>query len=203
MSRTIAISAVAAVVVGLGATFAVTQFAGNPTFAQCAGSSVAGGDIGGPFTLVNGEGVTVTDQEVITEPTLVYFGYTFCPDVCPIDFARNAVAVEILEEQGVSVTPLFISIDPGRDTPDVVGDFAANFHERAIGLTGSPDQVAAASQAYRTYYRKSGDDPDYYLMDHTTLSYLTLPEHGFVDFYRQTASAEDVAASIACYAAAS
>ena len=158
---------------------------------------------GGPFTLVDKDGTTVTDADVITEPTLIYFGYTFCPDVCPIDMDRNARAVDILADQGISARPMFISVDPERDTPEYVGEYAAAFHERAIGLTGSVEQVAAASRAYKTFYQKQGDDPEYYLVQHTTFSYLTLPEHGFVEFYRQEASAEEVAESVACYSAAS
>ncbi len=99
------------------------------------------------------KGETVTDADVLTGPSLIYFGYTFCPDVCPLDTARNAEAIDILEERGQMVTPVFISIDPERDTPEVVGDFAVNLHERMIGLTGSPEQVAAASKAYKTYYK--------------------------------------------------
>ena len=95
-------------------------------FAQCRTTQVAGGtdSIGGPFELVSETGETVTDADIITAPTLIYFGYTFCPDVCPLDNARNAIAVEILEEQGRMVTPVFISIDPERDTPEVLQAFA-------------------------------------------------------------------------------
>jgi protein SCO1/2 len=141
----------------------------------------------------------VTDAEVITEPSILYFGYTFCPDVCPLDVARNADAVDLLAARGLSVTPVFISIDPARDTPEVVGDFAANLHERMIGLTGSEDQVKAASQAYRTYYRAQQSDDEYYLVDHSTFSYLVLPEHGFVEFYRREVSPEEMAESVACF----
>ncbi|MGD9295133.1 MAG: SCO family protein [Roseobacter sp.] len=170
-------------------------------FAECRASTVAGGagTIGGPFELTNAQGETVTDTDVITEPSILYFGYTFCPDVCPLDVSRNVVAVEILEEKGMTVTPIFISIDPKRDTPDVVGDFAANMHDRMIGLTGSPEQVAAASKAYRTYYRVQDGDEDYYLVDHSTFSYLVLPEHGFVEFFRRDTSAEQMAETIACF----
>lgn len=202
MSRIVATAAAAVVVAGLGATLLVTQLNTRQTFADCSTSSVAGGDIGGPFTLVDENGRTVTDTDIITEPALIYFGYTFCPDVCPLDVMRNAQAVDILDEQGLRVTPVFISIDPARDTPDVVGDFTDNFHDRMIGLTGSEEQVAAASRAYRTFYQKSGDDPEFYLMDHTTFSYLTLPEVGFVEFFRQEASPEEIAETIACYARA-
>lgn len=170
-------------------------------FAQCRSSTVAGGAgaLGGPFELVNAAGETVTDQDVITEPSILYFGYTFCPDVCPLDVARNAVAVDVLADQGMSVTPVFISIDPKRDTPDVVGDFAENMHDRMIGLTGSEEQVAAASRAYRTYYRAHEGDEDFYLVDHSTFSYLVLPEHGFVEFFRREATPQQMAETISCF----
>ena len=171
------------------------------SFSQCNANRTAGGAgaIGGPFELVNSEAETVSEKDVLTEPSILYFGYTFCPDVCPLDVARNVAAVEILEEQGISVTPVFISIDPKRDTPEVVGDFAANMHDRMIGLTGSPEQVDAASKAYRTYYRAQAGDGDNYLVDHSTFSYLVMPETGFVDFFRRELSAEDMAEAIACF----
>ena len=200
MSRMIAITAGLAMLGLLGGTYAVTQMGGG---ASCAGSTAAGSAIGGPFELVDETGRTVTDTDVITEPTLIYFGYTFCPDVCPLDVARNAAAVDILAEQGISATPLFITIDPARDTVDVVRDYTDNFHPKMIGLTGSDAQIAAASQAYRTVYSRQDDDPEYYLMQHSTFTYLVLPDAGFVDFFRQVAPPEEVAARTACFAAAS
>ncbi|KAG1713745.1 Protein SenC [Nymphon striatum] len=200
VSKTYAIAAGAAVVALLGGTFAASQISGSDDmFAQCRASQTAGGAIGGPFELVDENGVTVTDADVITQPTLIYFGYTFCPDVCPMDSMRNAQAVEILEEQGVEVTPVFISIDPERDTVDVVRDFTDNFHDRMIGLTGSPEQVRAASQAYRTYYAKQDTDDEYYLVDHSVYSYLVLPEHGFQEFYRRDVSPEQMAENVSCF----
>ena len=200
MSRIIApIAAIAAAVLVEGSWLA-TRGANPDQFAQCRASSVAGGTaIGGPFELVNAKGETVTDKDVITEPTMVYFGYTFCPDVCPLDVSRNAEATDILAEGGQSMTPLFISIDPNRDTPEVVGDFAFNMHEKMIGLTGSPEQVKAASQAYRTYYKAHPADDEYYLVDHSTFSYLVLPEHGFVEFFRREIGAEDMAKTVGCF----
>lgn len=196
-----ALFSVAAVVGVVGGIWIATQGNSDDQFAECRASSVAGGAgaIGGPFELINAQGQTVTDADIITEPSILYFGYTFCPDVCPLDVARNAVAVEVLQEQGMSVTPVFISIDPKRDTPEVVGDFAANMHERMIGLTGTPEQVKAASQAYRTYYRAQEGDEDYYLVDHSTFSYLVLPEHGFVEFFRREISPEQMAETVACF----
>ena len=144
--------------------------------------------------------VNTSRGPLIDQPALIYFGYTFCPDVCPIDVARNAQAVEILEERGEMVKPVFISVDPKRDTPEVVDDFTANLHPRMLGLTGSPEQVKAASQAYRTYYnaQDSGDD-EYYLVDHSTMTYLVFPEIGFADFFRRDASAEEMADRVQCF----
>ncbi|WP_291736756.1 SCO family protein [Leisingera sp. F5] len=202
MTRVYALLAVAfvAALVG-GAWFMTRGGAGSDKFAQCRSSQIAGGTdtIGGAFELVNAKGETVTDKDVITEPSIVYFGYTFCPDVCPMDSARNADAVDVLAERGISVTPVFISIDPDRDTPEAVGDFAENLHEKMIGLTGSLDQVKAASKAYKTYFKKNEGDEDYYLVDHSTFSYLVLPGDGFVEFFRRDETAEQMADKTACF----
>jgi len=200
--RVIAILAAAALVGLLGGLWVATaQNDGDDQFASCRASSVAGGTsaIGGPFELVNGQGETVTDADVITAPSLIYFGYTFCPDVCPFDVARNADAVDVLDDKGLNVTPVFISVDPRRDTPQVVGDFAEALHDRMIGLTGSDAQIEAASKAYRTYYKAHESEDEFYLVDHSTFTYLVLPEHGFVDFFRREASAEDMAERVACF----
>lgn len=202
MVRIAAITASAAVIALVaGLWYASRPTAGDDIFAQCRTSQVAGGTdmIGGPFELLNAEGETVTDKDVITQPSILYFGYTFCPDVCPLDTVRNAEAVDILEANGEMVTPVFISVDPERDTPEVVGEFAYNVHERAIGLTGTPEQVKAASRAYRTYYKKHEAEDDYYLVDHSTFSYLVLPEHGFVEYFRRDVTPESVAASVQCF----
>lgn len=205
MTRLIAIVASAVLVAALVAMWAAGVFSPAPQdrFAECRAGTVAGGTsaIGGPFELVNAQGETVTDEDVITEPSLLYFGYTFCPDVCPLDTARNAEAVDLPEERGQMVTPVFISIDPERDTPEVVGDFAFNLHERMIGLTGSPEQVKAASQAYRTYYRahEAEEGDDFYLVDHSTFSYLVLPEHGFVEYFTRETTPEEMADRVACF----
>ena len=201
MSKIIAIGATVTAVAFIGGTFALTQMRGN-TMHNCGATAVADNVIGGAFELVDETGKTVTDADVITKPSLIYFGYTFCPDVCPLDVARNAAAVDILAERGIDVTPIFISIDPARDTPEVVADYTSLFHPDMIGLTGSEAQVAAASKAYRTFYSKQDDDPEYYLVQHSTFSYLTLPDVGFVEFFRQEDSPEKVADITACFTAA-
>ncbi|XDA98245.1 SCO family protein [Sulfitobacter sp. LCG007] len=203
-TRTIATAAVIVTALFIGGTYYLIRAGeSDDPFAPCRTTQVAGGteSIGGPFELVNAQGRTVTDGDVITEPSLVYFGYTFCPDVCPFDMARNSDAVDLLAAEGVSVTPVFISIDPKRDTPEVVGEFAANLHDKAIGLTGSPEQVKAASQAYRTFYKAHDDGEDeFYPVDHSTFTYLVLPGRGFVEYFRHETTAEDMARTTACFA---
>lgn len=197
--KTIAVGAALLVAAMLGGTAAIVLTgSGGRDLPDCGGGQVAGGALGGAFTLVDETGKTVTDTDVITGPSLVYFGYTFCPDVCPLDASRNAAAVDILEEGGKMVTPIFISVDPARDTPEAVGLFADNFHDRMIGLTGTEEQVAAASRAYKTFYQKQDGDPEYYLVDHSTFSYLVFPGLGVVDYFRHDDTPEVVAERTAC-----
>ncbi len=174
---------------------------GDDRFAQCRGSTVSGGagEIGGPFTLVDETGKTVTDADVITKPTLVYFGYTFCPDVCPLDAFRNGEAVDLLAARGYDVGSIFISIDPARDTPEQLAFFTDGMHPDMIGLTGTEEQVKAASRAYKTYYRKQDSEDEYYLVDHSTFTYLVDPEAGFLDFFRRDDSAEAIAERVQCF----
>ena len=200
MTKLYAGVAAAAVAAFLGASaWYVLANRGDDAFAECRQGQIAGGDIGGPFTLVDTAGKTVTDAEVLQKPALVYFGYTFCPDVCPMDMARNVEAVDRLAEKGIEVTPVFISIDPARDTPDALADYATNMHPNLVALTGSDEQVRLASQAYKTFYQKQDTGDEYYLMDHSTFTYLVLPDKGFVDFFRREVTSEQMAESVACF----
>lgn len=200
MSKTYAALAVAAVAGLVGGSLGYVYLQGsNDRFAQCRNGQVGGGEIGGPFTLVDQTGRTVTDADVLTKPSLVYFGYTFCPDVCPFDNSRNADAVDILEELGFDVQPVFISVDPERDTPEVMADYVANLHPKMIGLTGSADQVKAASMAYKTYYKKQDSGDEFYLVDHSTFTYLMLPGYGFADFFKREETADQMAERVACF----
>ncbi|MBY6201850.1 SCO family protein [Maritalea mobilis] len=205
MSRTYAVASViliALLLAGSALAILMGRTSGEAdVFAQCRGSAVAGGaDLGGPFTLVSETGETVTDADVITGPTILYFGYTFCPDVCPLDTVRNAEAVDILDAMGHEVLPVMISVDPERDTPEVMAAFTENVHPRMLGLTGTPEQTDAAADAYRVYYRinREGDDP-YYLVDHSAFAYLVLPEHGFVEFFNRETTPQQMADTTACF----
>lgn len=190
-----------AAAVGLVAGSAVWVYmsGADDPFASCRGGQIAGGAIGGPFELIDETGKTVTDQDVITKPTLVYFGYTFCPDVCPLDNARNAEAVDLLEKLGMEVTPVFISFDPKRDTPAILSEFTNNLHPRMIGLTGSEAQIKAASQAYKTYFKVQDPEDEYYLIDHSTYTYLMMPGTGFLDFFQRDVTAQQMADRVACF----
>lgn len=203
MTRATAFLAAATVLIGLAfGWFMVMRGADDDAFADCARGAVAGGSasIGGPFTLTNGAGARVTDADVVTRPTLIYFGYSFCPDFCPTDLARNAAAAALLAERGADVGLVYISIDPERDTPEIASEFAASIDPRIIGLSGSPEDVAAAANGYRVYYRKADDDPEFYLMDHSTFTYLAAPGRPFLEFYPSDATPEAVADSVACFA---
>ena len=173
---------------------------GVDRFAECRTSTALGkSNIGGEFELINQNGQTVTDKDIFKEPTILYFGYTFCPDICPLDIYRNAEAVDLLDKNEISVTPVFVSIDPERDTPEVIGDFVKFHHPKMIGLTGSKDQIDQVSKVYKTYFKAQSSNDDLYLVDHSTLTYLILPEYGFVEFFRRDKSADEIADITACF----
>jgi protein SCO1/2 len=142
---------------------------------------LAGADIGGPFELVGSDGQTVRWSDFDGQYRIVYFGFTFCPDICPTDTQRTAQALEMFAakhpERADKIQAMFISIDPARDTPEKVGEYAAAFSERFIGLTGSEEQVKAAAKAFRIYYERGQDTPGGgYLMDHSRIVYLFGPD---------------------------
>lgn len=203
MTRVIALFATAVVFLGVAVgSMVVLRDATGDAFAKCRRGAVAGGAaaIGGPFTLTDASGARVSDTDVITKPTLLYFGYSFCPDICPTDLSRNAVAADLLEERGIDVGQVFVTVDPARDTPEVVGDYARAIHPELIGLSGSEADVAAAANAYRVYFSRGEGEDAFYLMDHSTFTYLVAPEIGFLEFYGSDAAPEEVAESVACYA---
>ncbi len=157
--------------------------------------------LGGPFTLVNSAGETVTDKDFHGRYMLIYFGYTFCPDVCPTSLSTTAQALAMLPPEKVEkLTPVFVSVDPHRDTPEVVGEYVTYFDDRMVGLTGSDEQVAAAAKAYKVYYQKveeEGGDPEAYVLDHSALSYLMDPEGNFVTHFSHGIPPKDMADRLA------
>lgn len=201
-SAVILIGALAALAVGWQMLGRQAETATTDPYDPCRTTDIIGGadQVGGPFELVDETGDTVTDEQVITEPSILYFGYTFCPDVCPLDTMRNVEAVEILAERGYDVQPVFISIDPARDTSERLAEYTSFMHPDLLGLTGSEAQVAAASQAYRTYYNRHDEtDDEFYLVDHSTFSYLVMPEDGFVEFFRRNLAPAEMADRVQCF----
>lgn len=150
--------------------------------------------VGGPFTLVDQDGRTVTDKDYLGHYLLVYFGYTYCPDVCPTSLNRNLEALDLLGDKAKAVIPVFISVDPARDTPEKLRDYVGFFSPRLVALTGSPEQVAAAAKAYRVYFTKApGPTPENYLIDHSSITYLMGPDGMFVQHFSHNATPEDMA----------
>ncbi len=160
---------------------------------------LAGASIGGPFTLVNGDGKTVTDADFAGKYRIMYFGYTFCPDVCPVDVQNIGGAMKLLDRQdpalSAKIVPIFVSIDPARDTPDVVKQFTAAFYPRMVGLTGSAEQVDEAAKVYRVPYQKR-ETPSGYLMDHGRQAYLMGPKGEPIALLPQDQSPQAIVAEI-------
>ncbi|WP_230168770.1 SCO family protein [Roseomonas sp. CECT 9278] len=156
-----------------------------------------GVSLGGPFTLVDHTGRTVTDRDFAGRPLLVYFGFTYCPDVCPTELGTIAAALDAMGPAGERVTPILVTIDPERDTPAALADYVSRFHPRMIGLTGSAEQVAAAARAYRVYYaRVRPRDSTDYLMDHSSFIYFVGPDGRVRSLFRPETTPEAIAAAI-------
>ena len=155
--------------------------AGPAAPAQNAEPPLAGARIGGAFTLTDQNGKTVRDTDFAGQYRLVYFGYSFCPDICPVDLQKLMRGLSQFEKsdpaRGAKVQPLFVTIDPARDTPEALKPFVARYHPRLLGLTGTPEQIAAVAKAYVvTYHKVEGSAPDRYLMAHSQLAFLMGPD---------------------------
>ena len=204
MRPAIALTAAAAVAVLAGGGWWLLRSggAGDDRFASCRSTVVGTGvaSIGGPLSLIDENGKPATEADVISKPTLVYFGYTYCPDICPTDNARNAEALDILGEQGYDVQMAFISVDPERDDPERLRDFTDYLHPDAQGFTGTLEQIRAAAQAYKVYFKKEENpDPDFYLVDHSTFTYLMLPGAGFAEFFKRDVPPAEMAEQVRCF----
>jgi len=138
--------------------------------------------VGGPFSLTAPDGTMVTDKSFRGKWMLVFFGYTFCPVICPTTLSEIAVALDVLGPQGERVQPVFITVDPERDTPAVMGQYTGAIDRRIVGLTGSSEQIGAVSEAYGAYsaMHRTGTAPQDYVVDHSTYIYLMDPHGKFV-----------------------
>lgn len=153
--------------------------------------------IGGPFQLVGGDGAVVTEEVLDLPVNFVYFGFTNCPDFCPAELANLAEARKALAEQGVRSKTVFITVDPDRDTPEVVSEYAKFFDDGAIGLSGDAEQVRKAAAAYRVYYQLAEpDESGYYAVDHSTLVYAMDANGRFIQHFTANTSPEEIVSDL-------
>ncbi|HVZ05874.1 SCO family protein [Hyphomicrobium sp.] len=174
MSRTMIGLAVAGLIIGaaFGTLALRTRTAEGPSQGQ---TQVTGKAlVGGPFSLIDQTGKHVTDKDFRGKYMLVFFGYTNCPDICPAGLQVMSAALEKLGDRGKDIVPIFITVDPERDTQEKLAAYVKNFTPRLVGLTGSPSDIAATAKAYRVFYQKVPDqsDPKNYSVDHSSIFYL-------------------------------
>ncbi len=160
--------------------------------------------IGGPFKLIDQQGQTRTNEDFKGKFMLIYFGYSYCPDVCPTDLQKMARALDIAKPRAGQIQPIFITVDPERDTPAQLKDYVSNFHPKLIGLTGTLAEIEALKKAYKVYAIKvdengkpakdiTGTD---YLMDHSPQTFLMGPDGKFLRYFRFKTTAETMAAAM-------
>ncbi len=153
--------------------------------------------VGGPFSLVDTNGRSVTDRDFRGKLMLVFFGYAHCPDVCPTELQTMSDVMDKLGPAGDRVAPIFISVDPKRDTPEVLGDYMKNFSPRITALTGDQNEIASAAKAYRVYYRKAGESGEGdYTVDHSAFVYLMDGEGRYLTHFSFNTAAEAMVAVI-------
>lgn len=178
---------VLAIAIGIGARMLLMPAATD------GGRSVVA--IGGPFRLVDQAGQIRTEADFSGRFMLVYFGYTYCPDVCPTAVHIMSVALDQLGDAGRDVVPILVTIDPERDTVETLAAYAKNFHPRLVALTGDVDAVRAAARAYRVYFAKAGEGEDY-LVDHTSIIYLMGRDGRYLSHFSHTTDPAAMAARI-------
>ncbi len=151
--------------------------------------------IGGSFALTDHSGKKVTDEDFRGRYMLVFFGFTNCPDICPAGLQLIAAALDKVGPKSANVTPVFISVDPERDTAEKLGAYVKNFSDRIVGLTGTPEEIAAVAKAYRVFYEKAPNEraPADYGMNHTSIIYLMGPDGSYVTHFTPTTSVDAMA----------
>lgn len=185
----------------VGVAFIVGAFVFDYSWNEAGtGTGLAGVSIGGPFTLTDQNGVLRHDSDFRGKLMLVYFGYTYCPDACPAALNTMTAALDKLGATADAVQPIFITVDPARDTPAQMKTYAANFTPRLVALTGTPTEIAAAAKAYRVYFQKvKGGGPDDYSMDHSAFIYLMGRDGKYLAHFGPEVSADQMAAAIKKY----
>ncbi|MCH9764650.1 MAG: SCO family protein [Alphaproteobacteria bacterium] len=173
----------------------------DPNFGQTV-RSTGKALIGGPFSLIDHTGKRVTNNDFRGKKMLIYFGFTHCPDICPGSLQVISAALDKLGSQADAVTPIFMTVDPERDTQKVMAEYVASFHPRLVGLTGTKDEIEqTVKKTYRIYYKKvaNPDQPDAYTVDHASMIYLMDERGEFVKFFAHPTSADDLAEQMRPY----
>ena len=176
-------------IAGAGVLLVANPQGGQPV--QSSGAAL----IGGPFSLVGADGKPVTDRDFRGRYMLIFFGFTHCPDICPAELQVIAQALEQLGDKAKTVVPIFITLDPERDTPEAMANYVKSFGPNFVGLTGSPEAIAAAAKAYRVAYSQveNKDSAGDYSVDHSALVYLMDPEGRYVTHFSYGLSADQMA----------
>ena len=193
--RLIAIAA-ASLLTGAIAGFALFPNAGQRLFGggsgDYGGKAVGQALVGGSFSLIDQNGRRVTDKDFLGRPMLVFFGFTFCPDICPSGLQVISSVLDQLGTKGERIVPIFVTIDPERDTPDQLKSYLASFHPRLVGLSGTSVEIADVAKKYRVYFKKIKDEKSTadYTMDHTTIIYLMDEKGQFVAHFSHATSAD-------------
>lgn len=197
MNRKLHIGVVALVVAVFGLGAWLNFQTDDPAETSPVPGMVVNVDIGGPFELTDHTGARFSSDAFAGDYALVYFGYTFCPDICPTELGQMAIAIDELGDAGARVRPVMITIDPERDTPEVLSEYVPLFHERLVGLTGTEQEIRDVATRYRVFYRRF-EDPGYteYLMDHSSFVYLIGPDGNIAAMFRYGTPPEEMASTI-------
>jgi protein SCO1/2 len=184
----------------IGAAAAISIFPDTRQKLFGPGAPVVSGKalVGGPFALTDGSGKRVTDKDFRGRYMLVFFGFTSCPDICPAGLQLISAVLDNLGSKADRLVPIFVSVDPERDTPEKLAGYVKNFNARFVGLTGTPEEIAAVTKAYRVYYKKvpnaevAGD----YGMDHTSIIYVMGPDGEFVTHFTPATTLDEMTAKL-------
>jgi cytochrome oxidase Cu insertion factor (SCO1/SenC/PrrC family) len=194
---------IASIIAGLllGGITAILVFpeARNALFGSAGPTTTSGKAlIGGPFALTDQHGKKVTDADFRGRYMLVFFGFTNCPDICPAGLQLISAAMDKLGDKAAKIVPIFISVDPARDTPEKLAAYAKNFDDRLVALTGTPEEVAAVAKAYRVFYEKTPNEttPSDYGMNHTSIIYLMGPDGEYAAHFTPMTSVDQMVAQL-------
>lgn len=200
MTRNGIIALVIGVALAIAAGLWISELAIGTSEVTTETASTGKAQVGGPFTLVNQDGETVTEETYRGKYMLIYFGFTFCPDVCPTELGFMTAALDQIGDKAEKVQPIFITIDPERDTPEVMARYVKLFSPRLVGLTGTPEQIDNVAKSYHVFYRKAEDEHSTdYTMDHSSIVFLMGPDGEYLKLFPPQTPPDKMAETIASH----